>query len=172
MTLDSQLIKLSLQIYRNHTQNRDSRKISILAIPFNTSLHSILLTLRQPSVVCLVVGVFCCSLQQKVYMFKCVWGCGWSIYKSSGGWKEQAKEEKGGRKPWHRWEVPTQLLPARLTLSLALHMLSTPVHPRLCLTHICIYATARFHLRNSPFRIQALLSPRDGRWHMHAKCHP
>lgn len=51
--MDSQLIKLSFQKSHTHRytgRKRDSRKITILAIPFNTSLHSIRLTLRQPSV--------------------------------------------------------------------------------------------------------------------------
>lgn len=81
LTLDSQLIKLSSQISRNHTgtdtqmhreEARDSRKITILDIPFNISLRSILLlTLREPSVAWWwAVSVARCS--KKVYMCKCV----------------------------------------------------------------------------------------------------
>lgn len=58
-------------IQKSHTQEQRLKKNHHTSHPFQyfTAQH----TSDTKTTICgLVVGVFCCSLQQKVYMFKCV----------------------------------------------------------------------------------------------------
>lgn len=113
----------------------------MLDIPFNISLHSILLlTLRKPSVAWWWAFLLLAPAES-LYVRVCIWECGWSVYtRPPGDEKSKRKRSKEARNLGT--DGKSQRNGCLFCWLLRTHAVKPPVHPRMHLTRKS--ASARF----------------------------